>query len=244
MTEAGRQLFPSVHDGFELFSEGLAKVRTGSAGHLRITATNAFAVRWLLPRLPNWRSIHPRLKLEIVGTDRVLDLAAGEADIAIRYARTPPTDLASVELARDVFFVVASRKLMKSATMPLRPVAIAEFPLIDTDWPTTDKSAPTWRRWQNVASRRVRAVPDLASMTELRFHEELHAIEAVIAGQGVAICSNVLVRSELESGALVPVSKISLPGYGFYITYRTPNPKKASIESFIAWAISSMQPLV
>ena len=37
----------------------------------------------------------------------------------------------------------------------------------------------------------------------LYFQEELHAIEAVIAGQGVAICSDVLISRELKSGALI-----------------------------------------
>jgi LysR family glycine cleavage system transcriptional activator len=41
---------------------------------LRVTATNAFAARWLVPRLPKWREAHPRLKLDIVGTDVVLSL--------------------------------------------------------------------------------------------------------------------------------------------------------------------------
>lgn len=235
MTEAGQQLFPAVYGGFELFAEGLATVRTGSAGKLRITATNAFAARWLLPRLADWRSSHPRLKVEIIGTDNVLDLAAGEADVAIRYARTPPDALASVELARDVFFVVASPRLMKGRRLPLRPAELAELPLIDTDWPATDTSAPTWRRWQAVAGHGCEAMPDLASMTQLRFQEELHAIQAAIDGQGIAICSNVLVEPELTQGALLPVSKITLPGYAFYAAYRVPNPKKKAIEAFVDW---------
>jgi len=37
----------------------------------------------------------------------------------------------------------------------------------------------------------------------MSFREELHAIEAVIAGQGLAICNNVLVKSELACGCLI-----------------------------------------
>jgi LysR family transcriptional regulator, glycine cleavage system transcriptional activator len=64
LTWAGQQLFPVVRDGFETFAEALTTVRAGaSTGRLRITATNAFAARWLVPRLPNWRDAYPRLKL-------------------------------------------------------------------------------------------------------------------------------------------------------------------------------------
>ena len=56
--------------------------------------------------------------------------------------------------------------------------------------------------------------------------------------RGIAICSDVLVGPELASGALVEVSKLVLPGYGFYIVYRAGHPKLASISAFSAWAHS------
>ena len=102
--------------------------------------------------------------------------------------------------------------------------------------PATDAEAPRWQRWQNLASRSHKSVPDLAGLPSLSFREELHAIEAAIAGQGVAICSNVLVGPELASGALVPVSRIRLPGYGFYIVHRAGHPKLGSIKAFANWA--------
>ena len=112
LTFAGKALFPVLRDGFEAFGEALSTVRAGAAsGRLRVTATNAFAARWLVPRLPRWREAHPRLKLDIVGTDAVLDLRAGEADVAI-YAVERPTDGPCVELLRDTFHVVASPRLV------------------------------------------------------------------------------------------------------------------------------------
>jgi LysR family glycine cleavage system transcriptional activator len=44
---------------------------------LRLTSPNAFASRWLVPRLPKWRELHPKIALEIIGTDAILDLRAG-----------------------------------------------------------------------------------------------------------------------------------------------------------------------
>jgi LysR family glycine cleavage system transcriptional activator len=70
----------------------------------------------------------------------------------------------------------------------------------------------------------------------LTFREELHAIEAAVSGQGIAICSDVLVGPELASGALVKVATVTLPGYGFYIVHRSSHPKLASIKAFISWA--------
>ena len=247
LTTAGEQLFPVVRDGFQTFADVLATMRPGTmGGRLRITATNAFAARWLVPRLPVWRTVHPRLKLDILGTDAVLDLATGEADIAIRYARRPPPGDHCIELARDTFRVVASPKLVGERLIgnrgkSLSPAELAKYPLIETEWPSTDLDAPNWKRWQTMARRRLKRVPDLARLQGLAFREELHAIEAAISGQGIAICSDLLVAPELASGVLMQVSKLTLPGYGFYLLYRPGHPKLTSISAFCAWARSMQQ---
>lgn len=237
LTWAGERLFPIVRDGLDLFSETLTAIRSGAAtGRLRITTTNAFAARWLVPRLPTWRQAHPGLRLDIIGTDAVLNLRGGEIDLAIRYAREKPTDGSSVELFRDTFRVVASPSLVGRAKTPFAPRDLARFPLIEAEWPPTTIDAPNWRHWELAARKLGHEVPALAGSAGLNFREELHAIEAVLAGQGVAICSDVLVGRELCNGKLCELSDVTLPGFGFYATYREDHPKLRSIKTFIAWA--------
>ena len=72
-------------------------------------------------------------------------------------------------------------------------------------------------------------------MQHLSFREELHAIEAVIAGQGVGLFSDVLVAAELASGALVKTLDISLPGYRFYVVRRPGHPRERIIRAFSGW---------
>ncbi len=242
LTRAGEALFLVVRKGFVDIAEALSTLRSGkTSGRLRLTATNAFAARWLVPRLPKWHEAHPRIKLEIVGTDALLDLKAGEADIAIRYARLSPRDGPSIELMRDTFHVVASPLLLGANIRALSPAEIAHFPLIEAEWPATDEDAPNWRRWSAVAQAKHKRVPDFSALASVSFREELHAIEAAISGQGIAICSDVLIAPELASGALAPVSPIKLPGYGFYIVHRDGHPRLAAIKTFIAWALTVSQ---
>jgi len=237
LTWAGEQLFPVVRDSLDLFSETLSAIRSGAAtGRLRVTTTNAFAARWLVPRLPSWQQAHPGLRLDIIGTDAVLNLRAGETDVAIRYAREAPADASSVELLRDTFHVVASPALVSRAKKGLTPRDLARFPLIEAEWPPTASGAPSWRQWEATARSLGHDVPPLSGTAGLSFREELHAIEAVLAGQGVAICSDVLVGRELRAGKLRRLSDITLPGYGFYVTYRADHPKLRSIKGFLAWA--------
>lgn len=69
----------------------------------------------------------------------------------------------------------------------------------------------------------------------MSFREELHAIDAVIGGQGVAICSDVVVGNELRAGRLVKAHPLSLPGYGFYLVSMPQSPRAAVIEAFSTW---------
>lgn len=236
LTSAGKQILPPVRDGFDAIAEVIGKVRPDSGRALRVTATNAFAARWLVPRLPKWREAHPRVKLDIIGTDALLDVESGDVDIAIRYARHSPAG-ASVELMRDTFHLVASPALVGKSRRFLTAAEIAQYPLIKSVWPPSDPLAPNWRRWQTVALGRRKAL-DLAAMASLTFQEELHAIEAAVSGQGIAICSDVLTAPELASGALVRVSRVTLSGYGFYIVLRPGHQKLASSKAFVAWALA------
>lgn len=239
LTSAGEQLFPIVREGFNQFSEALAALRAVNAHPgLRITTTSAFAARWLLPKLPQWRQTHPDIALDIISTYDVLDLNSGEADVAIRYARNPPSDGVSKELFRDTFHVVGSPSLVGKRVAMLDPAELAHFPLIETGWPPKDTEAPTWQRWEREAKATYEKVPRLADTVSLRFEEELHAIEAAIAGQGVAICSDVLVASELGNEKLLRLSNVTLGGYGFYVVHRRSHPRETSIIAFSEWAQS------
>ena len=91
--------------------------------------------------------------------------------------------------------------------------------------------APTWERWQAVSRIRLNASDRIA----MRFREELHAIEAVVAGQGVAICSDLLIRQELSDGSLVRVSSITLDGYGLYLVTLPEQTTSQGVQDFCAW---------
>ncbi len=82
------------------------------------------------------------------------------------------------------------------------------------------------------------AVPEIEAFDQLTFREELHAIDAVIAGQGIAIFSDALVAHELETGMLAKAVDLTLPGWSYYLVYLSDHPRKDMIEEFSSWASS------
>ena len=238
LTEAGARLFPVVHNGLKAIAAELGAIsRRDDRQALRITTTNAFAAQWLVPRLPRWKTFHPDAPLDIIGTDNVLDLSAGDADVSIRYATSRQTPRAGVaeEFLSDTYWPVCSPALFSSGGRLKNAANLRKHVLVHSSWFPPDIEPPSWQRWLSVAKRRWRDVPDLSELQHLSFREELHAIEAVVAGQGIGLFSDVLVAAELVSGALVRTLDLSLPGYRYYVVRRSGHPREKIIGAFSAW---------
>ena len=236
LTEAGATLLPAITAGLDGFADAIAAVRAAQARQpLRITTTNAFASRWLVPRLPDWSRRQPNVPLEVIGTDSVLDLEAGDADVAIRYARSPAGQGACTELMRDAYWPVCTQDMLQAKGRIARAADLRGHVLIHAWWAPSDGQAPTWQRWLQAARRRWRDVPDPSEMGHLSFREELHAIEAVKAGQGIGICSDILVERELAAGTLVKALDPRLPGLGYYLVRPSRPAHSGAIDTFAAW---------
>jgi LysR family glycine cleavage system transcriptional activator len=234
LTDAGARLFPAIRSGFQTFATALSSLDTKAhIRPLRVTTTNAFASRWLVPRLKLWRKVHEDVALSIIGADRVVRLDADEADLAIRYARSAPQG-SSREIFRDRLYPICNPRLL-AERMPIRCAGdLVGLPLIHFDWFAKDESAPSWARWRELASTTDPRAHDLRNVA-LSFREELHAIDAVLAGDGIAILSDVVVADDLAAGNLVKALDLALPGYGFYPVYSPDHPRRALIETFVNW---------
>ena len=239
LTEAGARLYPVIRDGLRSFSATITAIKgEREPTPLRITTTNAFASRWLVPRLPLWRRSQPDTPLEVIGTDSVLSLESGDADAAVRYCRSAPSDGIAEPLFRDTFWAVCSPELFKSGSRLTAP-ELRNHTLVHCYWPPSDVEAPTWKKWLAAARNKWADVPDFKDVHHLSFHEELHAMEAVIAGQGIGVFSDVLVGRELAAGRLVKAFDLSLPGYRFYLVRKPQHPREGTIVTFAKWLSSA-----
>jgi LysR family glycine cleavage system transcriptional activator len=237
LTEAGARLFPVIRDGLDSFADALSAVRESPLERvLKVSTTNAFASRWLVPRLPLWRAVHPGISLEIIGTDRVLNLQGGECDIAIRWTRDPPTGFVVKELFESKFLVLCSPSSLPGGKPLGGYRELRDHTVIHWYWPPQAVHPPTWRWCLDGLRAKDPTVPFLEELDQLTFREELHAIDALIAGQGIAICDDCLVAEELRSGRLVKALDSEIPGASYYLLYRADHPRRTIIEEFFNWA--------
>ncbi len=86
LTADGAALARGLSEGFGTIRATLAAFAADDAARpLRITMTPNFAVGFLIPRLGGFHRAHPEVELDLDPSARVVDLAAGGVDLAIRY---------------------------------------------------------------------------------------------------------------------------------------------------------------
>lgn len=208
LTEAGQQLLPSVRDAFDIMAGAVERIAASPGHHaVVITATTAFAAHWLVPRLAAFRQRHPAIALSVLASDEVVNLDAGKADLAIRLSGSLPQDGYARVLFRDRFAPVAS-PVLKIRT----PEDLARTPLIQFDWHRPRTDWPTWPKWLAAAG-----LEDRSPLPQLRFNTESHALQAAIAGQGIALLSLPMAGDALQRGLLEQPFGTTIPGKTYYL---------------------------
>ncbi len=145
-------------------------------------------------------------------------------------------ELINRELVRDNFVAVCIPRLLPNDLAFQTLAELTDCTLIHTHWSPDDLSAPTWERWAGLASEVYEKPVDLQNFHHLTFHEEVQAIDAAINGAGILIVSDFLIAKELKERTLVKALEFTLPGHGFYLTYRRDHPHIKIFESFESWA--------
>ncbi len=193
LTETGRRLCPVLRDGLDAIAETIAALQAApSRPVLTISTTRAFAARWLVPRLGDFAAAEPDIGLHVHASDESVDLRRERVDLAVRYGRGRYPGLHSERLLPGRFAPVCSPSLGIRA-----PDDLARHPMIGFTWRVRHAGTPDWPRWVREAG-----LSDATLQPGPMFSDEAHAIQAAIAGQGVALASLALVADELAQGLL------------------------------------------
>ena len=84
------------------------------SGNLKVTAPYDFASNVLVPRMGDFRKTYPEIELELLTTTGLLDMAAREADIAVRLTESPPEYLVGRRVLPLVHGIYATPAYLKS----------------------------------------------------------------------------------------------------------------------------------
>ena len=100
--------------------------------------------RLLSAPIERFRGKYPGLRVEFVITDKFVDLAKGEADIALRGGVVRDTALIGRKIGDVPWIVYASRAYVERCGKPARPEDIAHHPVIAYVGKLAESSAVRW----------------------------------------------------------------------------------------------------
>lgn len=228
LTDAGRAYLPFVLEALERLRSGTEVLQRERQGRvLTVTMSPNFANKWLVPRLGAFADAHPEIDLRISASRQHVDFAGDGIDLGIRHGTGDWPHLDVTRLCAEWFFPVCSAAY--SAGLEIAgPKDLAGCRLLH------DQERSRWREWLTAFG-----VPSSAARKGPIFSDTSLAIDAAVAGQGVALARSALAVLDLKAGRLVRPVMESIPAaFSYWIVCPQGVSDTPNINAFRTWLLA------
>lgn len=191
-----------------------------------VTASIGISALWLVPRLARFQARHPGIDVRIAASNRMVDLAHEDVDLAVRYCADRDAPPGAERLFGESVGPVASPAL---AARPLDAATLPQTVLLDFD----DPRYP-WLRWSDWLA--AMGLEQLRPRAVLVFNHYDQLIQAAVAGQGIAIGRTRLLVELLADGRLARVGSGTreIADRGFWLVL-APGAARPEVARFADW---------
>ncbi|ANN76386.1 transcriptional regulator GcvA [Bordetella flabilis] len=227
LTPAARAYLAHVTPLFEQLARATAGygIAEPMARTLSVNAPATFTLRWLVPRLAEFRARHPDVDVRVETSNEPVESLKDSHDVIIRGGPDTFYGYSMRPFLTEERVPVGSPALLRR--VPLRnPVDLGQHTLLHTS------SLPRlWPDWLAQAQ-----IPALRPVATLTFDHFYLTVQAAIDGIGIAMGPTALVSDDLAAGRLVaPFAAPRLPSRS-YCTY-VPEGQSANemVGLFRAW---------
>ncbi|WP_313684387.1 LysR substrate-binding domain-containing protein, partial [Pantoea sp.] len=204
LTPAGAALAPIVREFFMNLDATLADLHEQNGRfRLRVNTTYSFALKWLLPRLPDLTRQHPEILVTLESSDKVINFSGSDSDVAIRFGNGNYPALHSEFMFREQIFPVASPALLSRFGTPQEPAELLRYPLLTRDGADL---VPKWESWFKQVGVSIPALKE-----NVRLADTNMTLEAALLGQGIALARSGHVEKEIGEGSLIRLFNTPFP---------------------------------
>jgi LysR family transcriptional regulator, glycine cleavage system transcriptional activator len=217
LTAAGQQLYATSAQVLRLLQETVDRLPTPRQ-MVRITAAPTLCTRWLVPRLSTFYERHPSVGVLIDASAHYVNFADEPFDVAIRHGRDSAESVQYVPMFRDEVVAVCAPSVAASIASNLANAKLLCFAAPD-HWPC----------WFNE-----RGIGGYSKLDRVSFSHLMLALDAAIAGQGVALSAIKLVEHDLKHRRLVrlPGDPVAT-GYSYYVVARSEAPHVIAFKDWL-----------
>lgn len=199
LTDSGRALYEHaarIAEEYEQSKAAVSRLSAEPAGTLRMTAPTSFATHHIAPFMPEFLRRYPKLAVELILDDNIVNLAAEALDLGVRIAQEAAPNLVARRLASIRRVIVASPAYLNRNRRPAHPRQLTEhnclyYPLLTPE-----------QRWH---FRRAGKTESVAISGNLRVNSSEALHQAALAGLGIVSLPTFIVGDDIQSGRLRPL---------------------------------------
>lgn len=233
LSKIGRAYYPILRDAFDRIAEGTDLVLSNNGqGSLTVQVYSTFAIRWLIPRLPDFRQKHADVQIRLHTSQNDVDFEHDDVDICVMIGHQDHRNLQYDYLFSSRIFPVCSPAFLDQAAIS-SPNDLAKQPILQV-YP----SEHDWWTWLEAND-----VHGVNPETGEQFDSYDLAMNTAMQGQGVALGMEPFVTRELDAGLLIepfPNCRIYNEG-NWYLVCRKEKALTETIALFRDWLIAQIE---
>jgi len=237
LTGLGLRLLPQLTKAFDTIEGAFAELREEDEGLLTVATTFTFANTWLAWRLGAFQVEHPDLAVRLTTSNKLVDLKAGEADVAIRAGAQPWEGLVSAELMKVDFSPMCAPSFWKRMSEQLGrapvPADLPNLPLISPEdyW---------WDKWFEAAG--VEGAADRPKKPGLRLDSQADEGHAAMGGQGFVLLTPAFWKNDVKDGRLCqPFELTATAGFRYWLCIAPERRNVPKIKRFREWLLRQVE---
>lgn len=227
LTGAGRAYLAAVSDALDHLAQATTRLRRehGEAP-VTISLFPSFAVRWLIPRLNDFRACCPEVEIELVSAVRRTEFDDGVIDAAIRFGDGGWPGLRCDPLMVEERFPVCSPALAAGPPALRQPNDLAGTMLLHNG-----AHPGEWAAWLQAAG-----IEGIGADRGPVFDASNEVLAAAANGLGVALGRRPLVEADLAAGRLVaPFDvRVRTPGR-YWLVAPEATAERPALAAFRQW---------
>jgi LysR family transcriptional regulator of beta-lactamase len=228
MTDEGRALLPVLSDAFGRIESVLNRFEGGRVREvLSVGVVGTFAVGWLLPRLKQFRDVHPFIELRLFTHNNLVDLTAEGLDFAIRFGDGAWPGADSTRLLDAP---------LQALCAPAVAQRLAEPGDLTRETLLRSYREDEWNLWFTAAG--IEPWP----LNGPVFDCSRLMVEAAMQAAGVALAPPCMFESEIGRGALVSPFPVRVDTGSYWITWRRSRGMSKAMQTFHDWISGEIGP--